>query len=96
MKNTYVLEKKTLKMENEIVALKNIVRSAIEIEDKGIQKEGHALETEDMIGQAMELDKEEFDSIKETRIKTINNLLTHKVNALKLVSQNMYSSYLIL
>ena len=36
MKKNFVLEKKTLKLENEIVALKNTIKSAIEIQDKGV------------------------------------------------------------
>lgn len=36
MKETYVFEKNTIKLENEVVSLRNIIRLVIEVQDKDI------------------------------------------------------------
>ena len=96
MNKTYVLEQKNLQLENEIVVLKNTVRSTIEIEDRGVQTGGYAPKTKDVMGQAMTINEEELESSKEIKIGTIKNFLFHKINSLKLVSHNVHSNYLVL
>ena len=44
----------------------------------------------------MEVDEEDLGSSKEIEIRTIKNLLIHKINALKLVSQNVHNNHLVL
>ena len=44
----------------------------------------------------MGVNEEDLDSNKEIEIRTIKNLSAHKVNALKIVSQNVHSNYLVL
>ena len=51
---------------------------------------------ENVKDQAMEVDEEESECSKEIEIRNINNLLLHKIYALKLVSQNVHSDYIVL
>ena len=43
----------------------------------------------------MVVDEEELESSREMEIITIKNLLIHKINSLKLVSQSVHSNYLV-
>ena len=95
LKKTYVLEQKNLQLENEIMVLKNTIRYTIEIEDKCMQIEGYTLEEKDMIGQAMTTNEEDLESRKEIEIKTINNLLIHKINSFKYASLNVQNNFII-
>ena len=49
-----------------------------------------------MIAQSVPIDEEELESSKEIEIRTMKNLLTHKINSLKNSSQNAHSSYIVL
>lgn len=44
----------------------------------------------------MDIDERYFEASKDTKIRTIKSLLIHKINALKIVSQNVHRSYLAL
>lgn len=44
----------------------------------------------------MEIDEENLESSKDVEIGAMKNLLIHKINALKTVSQNVHGSYIAL
>ena len=58
MKETYVLEQRTIKLEMDIVDLRKNVRNTTKVHDKGVQIEGQTFEIGETSSHTMEIDEE--------------------------------------
>lgn len=86
MKKKYVLDQRTIKLKMEIVDLKKSVRDITKIHDKDVWTKGQTHETGETSGHAIEIDEEKLEASKDAEIRAMNNLLIHKINALRAVS----------
>ena len=77
-------------IQNDLMSQKDLIR------DKDVQTEGQTHETGETSGRAMEIDEEKLEASKDAQIRAMKNLLIHKINALKEVSQHVHRSYLVL
>lgn len=80
----------------DVAALKKAIRVAIELHDKHVQIDEWMIEIGEASGHTMEIDEENLEANKDVDIKTMKNLQTHKINALKKISQNVHGNHLAL
>lgn len=94
MKKTFFLQQFAIKLEMEVPSLKNYIRTVTNVYEKELKIEGQNLKIGETSSQLMVIDVEKLEAKKEVEIRAMENFLIHKIDALKLVSQNVHGSYI--